>query len=147
MSGEYHLAQANILYAVDSLKSETLADFHELALKIDAMARAAPGFVFRLESLFDLPEDPYMLNISVWEDMATLREFTYRGEHAGSLRIRRKWFKPPRGAPSVLWWVPVGSLPDVGESMARLDLLNAKGPTQEAFTFRRAFPPPVPGKD
>ncbi|WP_055564738.1 MULTISPECIES: DUF3291 domain-containing protein [Streptomyces] len=142
MSATYHLAQANILYAVDSLKSETLASFHELALTVDALARKAPGFVFRLESLFDLPEDPYMLNVSVWETMESLRDFTYQGEHADSLRIRRTWFKPPRGAPSVLWWVPEGSLPDVDESMARLGMLNAKGPTPDAFTFRRPFPPP-----
>ncbi len=143
MTGNYHLAQANILYAVDSLKSETLASFHELALDIDKLARESPGFVFRLESLFDLPEDPYVLNISVWESLAAVREFTYRGEHADSLKIRRQWFKPPRGAPSVLWWLPVGSLPDVDESMARLGTLNAKGATEDAFTFRRAFPPPV----
>lgn len=143
MSGNYHIAQANILYAVDSLKSETLASFHELALDVDALARKSPGFVFRMESLVDLPENPYMLNISVWETLAALRDFTYRGEHAESLRIRRKWFKPPRGAPSVLWWLPEGSLPDVDESMARLGMLNAKGASQEAFTFRRPFPPPL----
>lgn len=142
MTGKYHLAQANILYAVDSLKSETLASFHELALDIDKLARESPGFVFRIESLVDLPEDPYMLNVSVWESMDALRAFTYRGEHADSLKIRRQWFKPPRGAPSVLWWLPEGSLPDVDESMARLAMLNAKGATAEAFTFRRAFPPP-----
>jgi hypothetical protein len=27
--------------------------------------------------------------------------------------------------------------------MARLGMLNAKGPTPEAFTFRRSFPPPL----
>jgi hypothetical protein len=143
MSDRYHLAQANIIYAVDSLKSETLADFHELALVVDAIARKTPGFVWRLESLFDLPEDPYVLNVSVWENLETLREFVYRGAHADSLRLRRKWFKPPRSAPSVLWWLPVGSLPDNDEAMARLARLRAKGPTPEAFTFRRLFPPPV----
>ncbi|WP_328605513.1 DUF3291 domain-containing protein [Amycolatopsis sp. NBC_00345] len=143
MTGNYHLAQANILYAVDSLKSETLASFHELALVVDKLARESPGFVFRLESLFDLPVDPYMLNVSVWESLEALREFTYRGEHADSLKTRRQWFKPPRGAPSVLWWLPAGHLPDVDESMARLGLLNAKGATADAFTFRRSFPPPL----
>lgn len=142
MSNRYHLAQANIVYAVDSLKSETLADFHEMGLVVDALARKTPGFVFRLESLFDLPEDPYVLNISVWETLQALREFTYRGEHAEALRMRRKWFKPPRGAPAVLWWLPAGSLPDNDEGMARLATLNAKGPTPEAFTFRRLFPQP-----
>ena len=30
----------------------------------------------------------------------------------------------------------------VSEAIAKLELLRAKGPTKDAFTFRRAFPPP-----
>jgi hypothetical protein len=32
----------------------------------------------------------------------------------------------------------------VPEAMRRLDLLNDTGPTPEAFTFKRRFPPPDP---
>jgi hypothetical protein len=42
----------------------------------------------------------------------------------------------------VLWWVPSGHRPSVAEAILRLELLRAKGPTPEAFTFRNAFPPP-----
>ncbi|HEU5155867.1 MAG TPA: DUF3291 domain-containing protein [Streptosporangiaceae bacterium] len=143
MSDRYHLAQANIIYAVDSLKSETLADFHEMAVVVDALARKTAGFVWRLESLFDLPENPYVLNISVWEDLESLRKFVYSGAHADSLKLRKKWFKPPKSAPSVLWWMPAGELPDNDEGMARLATLRARGPTPDAFTFRRSFPPPT----
>jgi hypothetical protein len=42
----------------------------------------------------------------------------------------------------VLWWVPPGYLPDVAEAEERLELLRRIGPSTEAFTFRRWFPPP-----
>ncbi len=46
----------------------------------------------------------------------------------------------------VLWWVPRGHRPTIEEAKARLEMLRAKGPAAEAFTFRQAFPPPDAGK-
>jgi hypothetical protein len=143
MSGRYQIAQVNISYAVDSLKSETLADFHELALVMDGMARKTEGFVWRLEWMFDDPKDPYFLNISVWETVEALRRFTFEGDHLAALRRGRKWFRPPRDVHSALWWVPAGTLPDYDDGMARLATLKARGPSPEAFTFRRRFPAPT----
>jgi hypothetical protein len=45
----------------------------------------------------------------------------------------------------VLWWVPAGHRPGIEEGVAKLEWLRAHGPTSEAFTFRRAFPPPDAG--
>jgi hypothetical protein len=143
MSSHYQIAQVNISYAVDSLKSETLADFHELALVMDGIARRTEGFVWRLEYMLDDPEDPYFLNISVWETVESLRRFTYQGDHAAALRRGRKWFRPPQGVHSALWWVPAGVLPDFDDGMTRLATLKAKGPSADAFTFRRLFPAPT----
>ncbi|MNR39729.1 hypothetical protein D3C85_1579610 [compost metagenome] len=39
----------------------------------------------------------------------------------------------------VLWWVPAGHLPSVGEAAERLRLLRELGPTAQAFSFRQAF--------
>jgi hypothetical protein len=47
-----------------------------------------------------------------------------------------------REAYLALWWVPAGHRPTVAEAIAKLELLRAKGPTVDAFTFRKAFPPP-----
>jgi hypothetical protein len=41
----------------------------------------------------------------------------------------------------VRWWVPAGHRQSIAEAIARLEVLRAKGPTPEAFTFRQAFPP------
>jgi len=43
--------------------------------------------------------------------------------------------------------VPRGHRPSITEAIARLDLLRAKGPSSEAFTFRRSFPPPGAAQD
>lgn len=52
--------------------------------------------------------------------------------------------KVDRAAPAwhlALWWVPAGHRPDVAEARARLERLQRDGPTPEAFTFARRFPP------
>jgi len=42
----------------------------------------------------------------------------------------------------VLWWLEVGRLPTVAEAAQRLEMLDERGPTPEAFTFRAVFPEP-----
>ena len=42
----------------------------------------------------------------------------------------------------VLWWVPKGHRPCIQEALSKLELLRRAGPSEEAFTFRQAYPPP-----
>jgi hypothetical protein len=58
------------------------------------------------------------------------------------MRRRREWFEKMDEAFLVLWWVPRGHRPTIEEAKARLEMLRAKGPSKDAFTFRQAFPPP-----
>jgi hypothetical protein len=84
------------------------------------------------------------VNMSVWESLEALRSFVYgdRG-HLEVLRRRRVWFERMAEAFLVLWWVPAGRVPSVAEAEERLALLRAVGPSPDAFTFRRHFPPPA----
>lgn len=145
MDNPYHLAQANIAYAALPLSSPEVMPFHELGERVDALVRKTPGFIWRLEVFNDRPIDPYAFNVSVWESREALSSFVYGGLHGGALRRRKEWFKPYRGVQSVLWWLPAGQLPSAEEGMARLETLQAKGPTADAFTLRRFFPPPSGG--
>ena len=70
-----------------------------------------------------------------------LREFSYRGHHAGLLRDRDKWFDP-HSSRLVLWWMAAGAIPTVEDAKRKLERLEANGPTEEAFTFKERFPPP-----
>ena len=143
------LAQVNVAEAVAPLDSSALSGFLALLEPLDALARRSPGFVWRPrpEDL-DPAElavfgDPLWVipNLSVWESLAALREFTYRGAHGDALRGRRQWFVPPSGASMALWWVADGERPSLAEGHRRLELLRTDGPTPEAFTLRRAYEP------
>jgi hypothetical protein len=117
---------------------------------VNALADAAPGFVWRLQTeegnataIRAFPGDDLMiLNMSVWESIEALGEFVYRSAHTPFLRRRGEWFERLGEVYLVLWWIPAGTLPAIDEALRRLDVLRRFGPTPEAFTFRRPFPHP-----
>jgi heme-degrading monooxygenase HmoA len=146
----HHVAQINIALPHGPLDSPPLRDFVAQLEPVNAVADAAPGFVWRLQTedgdatairAFD--DDRLIVNMSVWESLEALREFVYRGEaHRAVLRRRRDWFAQLGEMHTALWWVEAGHRPTVLEAEERLDALRRLGPTPEAFTFQRAFPPP-----
>ena len=83
-----------------------------------------------------------LVNISVWKDVASLNKYVYQSAHVEIMRRRKEWFERMREAWVVLWWVPKGHRPTVQEAIAKLDLLRANAPTEQAFTFKKAFAAP-----
>jgi hypothetical protein len=47
-----------------------------------------------------------------------------------------------REAYAALWWIPAGTVPTPAGAVDKIDQLRAHGPTREAFTLTRPFPPP-----
>jgi hypothetical protein len=126
-----------------------MAGFKAQLERINAIADASPGFVWRLATpegdataLRVFEDDQVLVNMSVWESLEALHEFVYRGPHVGPLRQRKDWFLPWEGPVLALWWVPAGHLPSIEEAKVKLEELRLRGPTPSAFTFRMAFPPP-----
>jgi hypothetical protein len=145
----FHLAQANVARMRAPLEEPPMEGFRSQLERINALADASPGFVWRLQSdegdatAIRAYDDPMVLfNMSVWESLESLHAYVYRSEHVGPLRARRAWFQPAAGPSLVLWWVPAGHLPSVEEARAKLELLREHGPTPAAFTFRQPFPAP-----
>lgn len=145
----YHLAQLNIGRILAPLDSPELAGFVARLADINALADAAPGFVWRFQTeagdataLRPYEDDRLLVNFSVWETPEALHEFVYRTAHVEVMRQRRQWFETMGEAYLVLWWVPEGHRPTVTEAIARLEVLRARGPSAQAFTFRELFPPP-----
>ena len=145
----FQLAQFNVArWAVDP--GSPYADgFYDNLDRINALADSSPGFVWRLQTedgdatsirAFDDPS--LLVNLSIWEDAASLKNYVYRSGHTEIVRRRQEWFKRMKKPHLVLWWVPAGHEPPVGEAEERLTLLRAQGPTVEAFDFREIFPPP-----
>jgi len=146
----FHLAQLNIGVIRGPMDSPVMADFAGNLERINALAEATPGFVWRLKTdegdatairPFDDNEN-MLVNMSVWRDVEALREYVYHSAHVELMRRRREWFERMDEAFLVLWWVRRGHQPSVAEAISRLQLLRAKGPSAEAFTFRQAFPAP-----
>ena len=147
----WHVAQLNIGRLRAEVDDPSIAEFMDNLDPINALADAAPGFVWRLQTeegnatairAFD--DDPLMaLNLSVWESIEALADFTYRSAHTAFLRRRAEWFERLDDAYMALWWIPAGTTPTVDEAIARLEHLRTFGPTPEAFTFRQLFCTPV----
>jgi hypothetical protein len=149
-SSGHHLAQINVGVLKAPLDDPSMAGFAERIDPVNALADEAPGFVWRLveEGAGDATGlrpfgDALLINYSVWEDVESLWNFTYRSEHLELLRGRREWFERIEEAYLALWWVPSGTIPTVEEAGRRLDLLREHGPTPEVFTLRTSFPPPA----
>jgi len=144
-----HLAQLNIGRMLGPKEDPGMSGFYGDLDRINALADGWPGFVWRLvdaegadaTSLRPFGDD-IMINLSVWESLETLRDFTFRSGHLDVLRRRREWFMPLGDIYAVNWWVPAGHRPTVAEAGERLDLLRREGPTASAFTFRDPFPAP-----
>jgi len=148
MSG-WHLAQLNVGRILAPTDSAQLAEFMAALDEINARAEATPGFVWRLQSDsgnatdIRVSADPsFLVNMSVWATIESLFDFVYRSAHTAVMARRRQWFEKPTEAYQVLWWVPAGQVPSVREALERLDHLRRHGPTPQAFTFNRRYPPP-----
>jgi hypothetical protein len=144
----WQLAQLNIADLKAPLDSPELKDFVDNLDRINELAESSPGFVWRLKgdgndatSLRPLGDD-VLVNMSVWRDVAALKNYVYQTAHAQIMRRRREWFTRMGDAHMVLWWVPAGHEPTVAEAVTRLKLLREKGPTPDAFTFGEAFGAP-----
>jgi hypothetical protein len=146
---EHHLAQINIGRFRRPLDDPANADFMAALDRVNALADAHPGFVWRLvgegSSAIDVRafDDPQMaVNMSVWTDLESLADFAYRHpEHRAIMRRRREWFER-MDTYMALWWVPAGHIPTVAEGKERLATLAHRGSTAEAFLFHRPFPAP-----
>jgi len=148
MYSDFHLAEINIARALAPMDSPLMADFLPLIPPVNDLADRSDGFVWRLQSEYGdatgiraFDDAAFLVNMSVWRDIESLRAFTYATDHLIPFRARRNWFEPPTFAHVALWWIPAGTIPTLQDGKDRLDLLAALGPTPHAFTFKQPFGP------
>jgi len=145
---KYHIAQVNIGRIKAPIDDPLMAGFTGRLNEINALADGSPGFVWRLQTdegnatyLRPYADDRILLNMSVWETIEELKHYVYRTAHAELLRQRQAWFDKFAGAYTALWWVPEGHRPGIDEAKKRIAYIDAHGPTQFAFTFKKTFDP------
>jgi heme-degrading monooxygenase HmoA len=146
----WEIAQLNVGRAVAPLDAAPMAGFMSRLDEINALAEASPGFVWRLKGdsgnntdyKVDDGDPLFIVNLSVWSSLDALHAFTYRSEHRTVFARRYDWFERRSGPNTAIWWQPAGTVPDVDDALRRLRVLEDRGPTAEAFTFKSPFPPP-----
>src|SRR5271169_1118619 len=145
----FELAQLNVGIIRAPMDSPIMAEFAGNLQRINAVAEASPGFVWRLQTeagdataIRPFENENMLLNMSVWRDVESLNRYVYSSAHVQIMRRRKEWFERMREAFLVLWWVPTGHRPSVAEAVGKLEFLRSQGPTADAFTFRQAFAPP-----
>lgn len=149
----YHLAQANVAYALAAHDDPRLADYFARLDEMNHLAERTPGFVWRYITDSRDPTqrefaDPLVLfNMSVWESIDALHAYTYRTAHSEVYAARKTWFADVKavvgGHALAMWWIPAGELPTADEAKIRLAEITANGPSERAFTFKKRFPPPA----
>ena len=150
--GRFELAQLNVGRLLAPVDSPEIAGFVAELDRINALADSSPGFVWRLATeagnatdIRPTEDDLFLINMSVWTSIETLRAFTYSTAHVDVLRGRRAWFERLATAHLVLWWVEAGHRPSIEEAMDRLERLRRDGPTPAAFPVRTPFEPDASG--
>ena len=146
---KYQLAQVNIAQAKAEMDTDTMQGFMSRLDEINAIADKASGFVWRLQSndgdatsirVFD---DPLLLvNMSVWDDIDSLKNYVYKSLHVELIRDREAWFDKMSAMHQALWWIPSGHIPSTQEAKDKLESLRENGPNQDAFTFGKPFQKP-----
>jgi len=145
----YYIAQANFAQWNDEVSSDLMKDFTEQAFQIHQLAEKSNGFIWRfldnehqklIDELFGI--EKVVFNMTVWESIEDLKEFTFKDVHCEAMKKRRQWFKKLPGTTLALWWVKYDCMPSVNEAKYKLDLINDKGSSSDAFSFNTQFKAP-----
>lgn len=143
-----HLAQANFALWKENLPSSHFQNFLIHAEKIMILAATHSGLIWQNPANFVedegvisvFGERRMIMNMSVWNSYISLKDFVYEHAHGNAMRKKHHWFDPPANkATYVLWWIELGHTPDLAEAKDRLELLNLRGPSPEAFNFEQPY--------
>jgi Domain of unknown function (DUF3291) len=151
-SKSFLLAHMNYARLKAPMEDPSMSEFRMAMDPVNALAKATPGFVWSLnesnplqrEEVPILKEDPLLMpQLSLWEDVESIQHFAFKSGHAMYLKRKREWFTAPCEGPfAVCWWKAVHDdkfeYPTLKEAFERLDLLQTKGPTADAFDFKTA---------
>ena len=143
-----HLAQINVARMQHPLDTDPMKEFRDFLDPMNKLAEESPGFVWRLradphrDSVYtEHPDydDLYILNMSVWEDYAALKNFVYHTVHSYFVRRRKRWFERMDRPHAALWWVPPGHEPTAAEGLDKLDYLLKNGADATVFDWKTRY--------
>ena len=142
----HHLAQMNVAYSrrhwiPRNWPVRIRAGTHQRpggAIARLCLATAGAGDATALRPL----GDHALINMSVWQDVASIRRYVYESEHIDSCAGAANGSSGPTLRNWCCGGCRQGTEPSVAEGIDRLKLLQTQGPTPAAFTFGALFPAP-----
>ena len=147
-TGQFWIAEFNISRLRAPLDSPVMKEFVDFLAPVNRFAEESPGYVWRLtapdgQASSYLPpayeDEKIVTNLTVWEDIESLKNFVFQTVHTYFLRSRKKWFEQAAENQVVLWWIRRDHIPSVEEAKEKLRCLQDNGPTPDAFTFQKLF--------
>ncbi|MBT8303996.1 MAG: DUF3291 domain-containing protein [Bacteroidia bacterium] len=143
---EYNIAQLNLARMIAPIDSPIMADFVNNLDRINNLAENSIGFVWRLKgeeenatTLRVFSDEFLIINMSVWDNLNSLFEFTYNTDHVGIMKRKKEWFSKMKEMHMVLWYIKEGDTPSPDEAKERLAYLREHGETPHAFSFKSRF--------
>ena len=143
MTAAQHLAQFNIARICYPLDDPRMAEFVDNVARVNALAEAIEGFVWRLQDAsgnamnMKVYDDSRILpNLTLWENVEALERFVWQTLHRRFYGRRAEWFERIE-TPLVMWFVPAGHRPTMAEGVERLEHLKVHGSNDYAFGWDR----------
>jgi hypothetical protein len=143
----FHLAQVNIAKRLAPMDDPIMKDFLDNVDRMNTIADKSDGFIWRLqdedknEATNVFRDDTLIINMSVWENLESLFNYTYNSGHIEVYKRKKEWFAKMEMSHMAFWYVPEGYEPSFRDAKKRLDYLNAYGDTPFAFSFKSKFLP------
>ena len=137
----HHLAELNVGLLKADVGDPLVAEFIDNIARINGLGKRMPGFVWMLEgsgapgaTSHAIGGNPrYVPNLTVWEDVASLKTFVWDTVHARFFHQREAWFAALEAQHFVMWWVPAGHRPSLDEALEKLEMRRAHGDSDVAF--------------
>jgi hypothetical protein len=142
---QYKLAQVNIAKRLAPMDDPIMQDFVNNLDRINALADNHDGFVWRLkdedkdlaEAVFK--DDTLIINMSVWDTIESLFDYTYKSDHVEIFKRKKEWFSKMKMMHMAFWYIPEGYEPTFQDAKDRLDYIDKHGDTPYAFGFKKKF--------
>ena len=135
-----HAAQLNVGRFGHSTDDPHMSAFMDNLDRVNAVAERSDGFVWRLKdesnnatAIRPAGDPTTAVNLTVWESVEALERFVWATVHKQFYNRKAEWFERQDKPHFVIWWVPAGHRPTIGEAKARLEYLTTHGPSEHAF--------------
>jgi hypothetical protein len=81
------------------------------------------------------------ITVTRWRDLQAVHAFAFGPAHAGVMRRGHAWMQRGDWPTHVAWWLADDEPLTLTDAAHRYDLLDAEGPTPDAFTFASPYDP------